>query len=648
MHHRTCFSILALCLAAALAGPAAAEAPAGPMSVAVDATDLDRRILRVQQTIPLDAQAGARRVALRYARYLPGGHGPYGDVTRLAGLEIRAGAQRLPWQRDSADPFTFVVEVPANATALDLSFQYLAPVPGSSERASVTRGLLGVEWETVLLYPAGPAAHALRLQPRLKLPAGWRHVSALRAPDGGHAQAGADGWVRFRELSVETFVDSPLFAAPHARAVPLDAPGAAQPVVLTVLSDEPAALKASEAQLAAHRAIARQADALFGGARPFRQYDLMLALSEQFGGLGLEHHESSENGLGTDYFRDWADAIRGRELLTHEYVHAWNGKHRRPADLATPDYHAPMGNRLLWVYEGLTEYWGHVLAVRAGLTTPEQARDRLAQVVAEYAARSGRAWRPLRDTTNDPAIGPGPHREWEDWQRSFDYYSEAQLVWLEADLLLRQQSGGKRSLDDFARAFFGMPVARRADGSPAPTTYTEDDVVAALNAVQPHDWRGFFAARLDRPGAPAEWLRASGWRLAWLGEESDFQANERGWEGENGDERPQNLAFSLGLRVTSDGKLTEVFWDGPAFHAGLTKGMTIVAVNERAYKPERLEDAIRAAADGQQPRGALNLLVKDGEHYRTVALDWRGGLRYPALERVGAEPDRLGAVYRPR
>lgn len=615
-----------------------------PMTLAVDATDLDHRLLRVQQTVPLAPSAAPRPLALRYARYLPGGHGPYGDVTRLAGLDIRAGGQRLPWRRDSADPFTFVVEVPAGTAELALSFQYLAPVRGSGERISMTRELLGIEWETVLLYPAGPAVHTLRLQPRLKLPAGWRQVSALRWPDGQPAQSGPDGWTLFREVSVETFVDSPLFAGAHAKVVPLDPPGAARPVQLTLLGDEAAPLQAATAQLDSHRALVAQADALFGGMRPFRHYDLMLALSDDFGGVGLEHHESSENALRPDYFRDWDKSIRGRELLAHEFVHAWNGKHRRPADLATPDYHQPMGNRLLWVYEGLTEYWGHVLAARAGLSTPEQARDRLANVAADAAARRGRGWRPLQDTVNDPAVGPGPSREWEEWQRSLDYYDEGQLLWLEADLLIRQLSQGRRSLDDFARAFFGGALRTREDGSPAPTPYTEDEVYAALQTVQPNDWRAFFRQRLDGVGQPPTWLQHSGWRLAWAEAESDFQANERGWDGESGTERPQNLVYSLGLRVIGDGTLTQVFWDSPAFRAGLTKGMELLAVNDRAYRAERLEAAIRASADGRAP---LRLLVKDGDLYRTVNVDWTGGLRYPKLERVTGEPDRLGVIYRP-
>lgn len=635
---------------AATPAPAAQTAPLpaqwpGTMGLSVDATDLERRVVRVQQTLPLDAAPAARRVALRFARYLPGGHGPYGDVTRLAGLVVRAGDQRLAWRRESADPFTFWVEVPAGTAELQLAFQYLAPVRGSGERISISRSLLNLEWESLLLYPAGPAVQGLRIQPRLKLPPGWRQASALRAADGKAPQPGADGWVEFAPLSVETLVDSPLFAGRHLKQWALDKPGAAQPVALNLLADEASQLDANEPMLAAHRALVAQADKLFGGNRPFRHYDLMLVLSDELGGMGLEHHESSENVLRPDYFQGWNEAIRGRELLAHEYVHAWNGKHRRPADLATADYHQPMGNSLLWVYESLTEYWGHVLAARAGLSTPEQARDRLANLVAEIELRSGRAWRPLQDTVQDPAIGPGPSREWDMWQRHADYYDEGPLLWLEADMKLRALAPGRPGLDEFARSFFGGPLRTRADGSPGPSTYSEDEVYAALNAIQAHDWRRFFRDRLDGTGRPVPGLADSGWRLGWQAEESSFQQNERGWEGDSGQERPQNLAWSLGLRLIEDGSITQVFWGGPAFEAGLTKGLTVLAVNDLAYTAERLEAAVRANTNGQAP---VRLLVKDGEHYRQVAIDWRGGLRYPRLERVPGTPDRLSQAYAPR
>ncbi|MBK7617286.1 MAG: M61 family metallopeptidase [Burkholderiales bacterium] len=616
------------------------------ITLSVDATDLAHRVLRVQQSLPV-AQPG-QRLTLLYPRYLPGAHGPYGNVTPLAGLTIRAGEQRIAWTRDAADPHSFHVDVPAGVGALELSFQYLSPVKSGGDRVNVTPALLGVEWESVLLYPAGPASDAIRVQPRLRLPAGWKQAGAMRGTRGEMPQAGADGWVRFAPVSLETLVDSPLFAGPHMKRIELEPEGTPQPVALNLFADEASQLEASEAQINAHRALVQQATRLFGP-RHWRQYDLLLALSDEFGGIGLEHHESSENGLRPDYFKNWDQAIRGRELLAHEFAHSWNGKFRRPADLLTPHYNTPMGTSLLWVYEGQTQFWGHVLAARAGLTTPEQARDRLAHTAAEMAARSGRAWRSLQDTTLDPAVGPGHSTEWEDWQRGFDYYAEGLLLWLDVDSKLREASGDQRSLDDFARAFFGLPDQRRADGSVQPLPYTFNDLVVALNAVQPLDWAAFLRERLDRTGAnttaPLDGLARSGWRLAWSDKESSFASHERGWSGPSGTERPQELAHSLGLRITSDGKLDQVFWQSPAFHAGLAPGMTLLAVNGRGYKPERVEAAITANRDGSAP---LQLLVKDGDRYSTVRIDWRGGLRYPQLAQILGAPDRLSSLYKAR
>jgi predicted metalloprotease with PDZ domain len=306
-----------------------------------------------------------------------------------------------------------------------------------------------------------------------------------------------------------------------------------------------------------------------------------------------------------------------------------------------------MRNSLLWVYEGLTEYWGHVLAARSGLSTPEQARDRLATSVAGLQTRAGRHWRNLQDTTLQATVGPGHTPDWEDWQRSADYYEEGLLIWLDADTLIRERSGGKRSLDDFARSFFGRPAAQAADGAIQPLTYTFEELVSALNALEPFDWRTFFRARLDstEPGGPLDGVTRSGWRLAWSETESTFAANEHGSGGPDGNERPQDLAHSLGLRITSDGKLDQVLWDSPAFKAGLSPGMTLLAVNDRAYKAERLAAAVTANRGGQAP---LALLLRDGDLYFTARIDWQGGLRYPRLERIPAAPDRLTTIYKAR
>ncbi|TDM08066.1 MAG: peptidase M61 [Ideonella sp. MAG2] len=614
----------------------------GTIQLHVDSTELDQRIQRVRQTLPVDK---AGRLTLLYPRWLPGTHGPYNDIGGLTGLMIHAGTQRLAWVRDVTDPYAFHVEVPAGVKALNLQFEYLAPLSPAQGRVNMSRSILGVQWNQLLLYPAGHFASGIKVQARLKLPEGWQQASALRDAKGQVPQPGPDGWVEFAPVSLETLVDSPLFAGKHAKRIELDPPQTDKPVALNLLADEASHLEASPAQLDAHRALVQQSDKLFG-ARHWRHYDFLLSLSDNFGGIGLEHHESSENGVHTDYFKDWDKSVRARELLPHEYVHSWNGKFRRPLDLWTPQYNVPMRNSLLWVYEGMTQYWGHVLAARSGLTTPAQARDRLAQVAATLNARVGRTWRNLQDTTNEGTMASRRDKAWRDWQRGGgDYYDEATLIWLDADSLIREKSGDTKSLDDFARAFFGIATTRHADGSIKPATYTFDDVVRTLNGVQPHDWAKFLRERLDtnNPGAPLDGLARSGWKLSFAEQENEFAKHDESSRGRK--ERTARYPFSLGLSLADDGELVQVVWGSPAFAAKLAPGMVLAAVNMEAYSPERLSAAITANKSGKAP---IQLLLRQGERYRQVTLDYRDGLRYPVLERVGNGKDRLSAIQAAR
>ena len=596
----------------------------GPIRLQVDATDLDRRLFQVRQTLPV--QPGP--LTLLFPRYLPGTHGPYGQIERLAGLRmfVDAGRQELAWRRDEVDPTAFHVELPAGARELELRFQFIGPTTKDGGRQLMTRELLNLQWNNVLLYPAGHAASAIQVEPSVRLPAGWQQASALRvAHQSGDTLA-------FRPVSLETLVDSPLFAGAHLRRIELDPPGAARPVVLNLLADTPELIQPSEAQIQAHRQLVQQADRLFG-ARHFAHYDFLLAISSELGGIGLEHHQSSENGVRPGYFKDWAKRIGSRDLLPHEFVHSWNGKFRRPADLWTPDFHTPMRNSLLWLYEGQTQYWGHVLAARSGLVTPEQARDKLAEVAATYEHRAGRLWRTLQDTTNEATMtAKGRQADWRSWQRGADYYEEGALIWLDADTLIREKSGGARSLDDFARAFFGVE-----DGRVAPLTYTFEDIVATLNAVQPHDWALFLRERLDGkgPGAPLDGLRRAGWQLTWAETECEFARNN------DSDWKSDDFAYSLGLNLKRDGQVDNVLWDGPAWRAGMSRALQVLAVNGMAYKAERLAAAITAnKGEGKAP---IALLVKEGERYRTLTLDYRGGLRYPRLTRLEGATERLDA-----
>ena len=620
-------------LAWALAGAAAlAQVPAaypGLLQLEVDATDLDHRIFQVRQRLPV--QPGPLK--LYFPRWLPGTHSPSGDVSRLAGLVIKAAGQTLAWTRDPADTHAFLLTVAPGVSELDLAFAHLSPVSPDSGRVVATRQMLNLQWHKLLLYPAGPAASDITVQASLRLPAGWSYGTALRP------QRSDAGLTRFAPVSVAQLVDSPVFAGQHFKRFALDPEGAAQPVVLHLMADSAAALATTEAQIDAHRRLVQQADKLFGPRR-FAHYDFLLALSDELGGIGLEHHQSSENGVNLKYFEAWDKGVGDRELLPHEYAHSWNGKFRRPAGQSTRHFNEPMGNALLWLYEGQTEYWGRLLAVRSGLVSAQLSRERLAQMVANLDSRAGRQWRNLQDTTHEPVISArSAQRDWRDWQRTGgEYYSESVLIWLDADTLIRERSGGARSLDDFAARFFNPPGSA---GQIGPLPYSFDDIVAALDAVQAHDWARFLRDRLDGhgPGAPLDGLARAGWRLAWRDAPSDdFKANEAQW-------KFTDLGHSIGLFLGEGGKLSGVRWDSPAFRAGLAPGMTLVAVNQIAYKADRLKAAIGANTDG---KALIELLVRDGDRFRTVRIDWRGGQRYPVLERIDGQADLLTVVMTPR
>jgi predicted metalloprotease with PDZ domain len=600
----------------------------GVIQLHVDATDLDHRVFRVRESIPVAAPG---RITLLYPKWLPGNHSTTGPIDKLAGLIIHGNTgERLEWQRDTVEMYAFHVDVPAGVTQLELEFQFLTPTDTSQWRVVMTPDLLGLQWEKALLYPAGYYARQIPVAATIRLPAGWQFASALRSADR------TGDTVRFSTVPLETLVDSPLFAGSHYRRVELDT-GAKGPVRLNVFADAPEELQATDEQLEKHRRAVREADELFG-ARHFQEYDFLLAISSHFTGIGLEHHQSSENGVGLGYFTDWDSNDNGRDLLPHEMIHSWNGKFRRPADLWTPSYEVPMGPSLLWVYEGMTEYLGVVLTSRSGLWSPEITRDILARYAANYdLGRAGRQWRNLQDTTQQPILSHRGRQSYESWQRGKDYYIEGIFVWLDVDTKLRELTRGRRSLDDFARAFFGVE-----DGRVEPLTYTFDDVVATLNSVAPYDWAGMLRTRLEShgPRAPLDGLARGGWRLVFKDEPSTSIKESDSADG------TQNFLYSLGMNLDKDGKVGEVLWDSVAFKAGVAPGMTVVAVNGKAYTHARLKDALQAAkADLKR---STELLVRSADTFRTVRLDYHDGLRYPHLERIEKTPDLLSSILKPR
>lgn len=597
----------------------------GVITLAIDATDTDRRIVQVNETIPV---TGPGDLVLLYPQWLPGTHAPEGTMDRFAGLVIKAGGSRVVWTRDVTNMFAFHVAVPADATTLNVSFQYLSPVNDKVGDIEISTTIATLEWNTLVLYPAGYFARQIPVEASLALPEGWSIGTALEL--GGSAR----GAIRFARTTLETLVDSPVYAGRYSTRFDLD-PGGPAPVYLDVFADRASELDAEPAQLAAHRALVQQAYRLFGS-HHYDHYDFLLSISDLTRPQGLEHHRSSEDSVSAGYFADYDKSVSVRDLLPHEYTHSWNGKFRRPADLWTPNYNVPMRDTLLWVYEGQTEYWGEILSARSGLRTPEQERDSLALLMATYDRMPGRGWRPLQDTTNDEIINPRRPQSWRSWQRFEDYYVEGALIWLDADTLIRDLSKGQKSLDDFARTFFGIE-----NGSYTPVTYGFEDIVKALDAVQPYDWASFLRTRLDAvdAGTPLDGLKRSGYRLVFTETPSEFLKSSEI------ERKTRNFNFSLGVTINKDGMLSSVLWDGPAFRAGLVRGAQIIAINGLAYSDDTFSDEIKAAKTTAVP---LELIVKTADRFKIVKIDYHGGLRYPHLERDAAVPDRLDAILAAR
>ncbi|WP_442880592.1 M61 family metallopeptidase [Brevundimonas sp.] len=608
--------------------PAPRDAPyPGVISLEMDATDIDRRIVSVKQTIPVAAPGP---LILLYPEWIPGNHGPVGPVDDIADLRITANGQPLRWVRHTVHTNGFQIEVPAGATSIEASFKWLTPIDGSQGRVVITDDMLNIQWEKALLYPAGYYSSQITFRPTLRLPEGWQYGTAL------DTESFRNGVATFAPISLEHFADSPVFAGRHYRQIDLD-PGGRSPVRLNIVADSAAMLAATDEHIELHRNLIDQADRLYG-ARHFNHYDFLLAVSDKLGGIGLEHHRSSENSVDTDYFTDRTGTIGDRDLLGHEYTHSWNGKWRRPADQLTPTLNEPMQNSLLWVYEGQTQYWGQVLTTRAGLLTKEQELGSMAMTAATYGLSPGRAWRAMQDTTNDPIIAQRRPQPWGSFQRSEDYYSEGALIWLDADTWIREQSGGRRSLDDFAKAFFGVE-----DGNWDPAPYTFEDIVRTLNEVQPNDWATFLRTRLDAVGAdapmPLDGIERGGYRLVFKEEPNAYQ------KALYSEYERNDFQYSLGIGVNNANRIYSVRWGSPAFEAGLTSGWEVVAVNGRAASAEVIAEAITASKGNSTP---IEMMVKKGERFRTIRFDYHDGLRYPHLERIEGTPDRLGDILAPR
>jgi predicted metalloprotease with PDZ domain len=611
----------AVCIALVAVSAFAATAPT--VTISVDATHAPRKIFHASLKIP----ATPGDLTLYYPKWIPGEHAPDGPVIDLAGLKFSAAGKTLKWRRALDDGFTLHVEVPAGVTEIAAELDFLSPATfegGFSAGSSATDKLAIISWNQVLLYPKGWKADDINYSASLRLPDGWKFGTPLPIS----SQSGNE--IHFAIVSLTTLVDSPVIAGEFLKVVPL----AQDPVTeMDIAADSAAALDAPPEVWDHYKSLVDQAQKLFG-AHHYRDYHFLYTLSDHVAHFGLEHHESDDSRVGENALVDETARKQSSGLLPHEYVHSWNGKFRRPAGLATPDYQQPMQDDLLWVYEGLTNYLGFVLTARSGLLTADQDRDSLAITAAALDHLPGREWRNLQDTADAaPELYFSP-RAWESWRRGVDFYEEDTLNWLWVDVIIRQQTKGAKSIDDFCRLFHGAPST-----GPMLKPYTFEDVVNALNQIAPYDWRRFWTERLTNhgPGAPLGGVEGSGWKVV-------YDDNPSPMEGGRG-RRSVGTRYSLGLELGADGNIADTIEGMPAALAGIGPGMKLVAVNGRRFSPEVLKDALKAAKDGTAP---IELLVENTDYYKTYKIDYHGGEKYPHLVRDESKPDLLSDILKSR
>jgi len=607
-----------------LIGSATARA-ADTVKLTVDMTGAPRHLVHASMLIP--AKPGP--LTLRYPKWLPGEHGPTGPIKDLAGIYVKADGKDIGWTRDPKDMFAFEVQVPAGASEVEASLDLLIPAQaeGFSSGASATEKLALLSWNQVVLYPAGIGGHAIQYEAVLKLPPGWRFGTALPVKSRQSTE------IAFEPVSLTTLVDSPVLAGEFLRTVVLDdRPG--RRVVIDMAADAEANLALPAELQAKFARLVQEADVLFG-ARHFAGYHFLLTLSDRVAHFGLEHHASSDDRVRERSLVDPDERTLMVGLLPHEYVHSWNGKFRRPADLLPDEFATPIDSSLLWVYEGLTQYLGWVLTARSGLRTIEESLDDLARSSAELDARGGRSWRSLEDTATAAQLLYETADAWSGWRRSVDFYDEGTLIWLEADVTIRKLTKGRRSLDDFCRRFHGG-----GSGLPEVKTYAFADVVADLNAIAAYDWARFLTERVKRRdrGAPLGGIDGGGWSLTYAETRSpQYKSREEVTE-------LVDMRYSIGLMLDKSGTIVDVVPDSNAWAAGVAPGMTLVAVDGRRYSTYVLRDAVGATKDA----GArVKLLLENDDFFREAAVEVKGGERYPQISRKVGGDDVLGAILAP-
>ncbi|MGH8192551.1 MAG: M61 family metallopeptidase [Rhodanobacteraceae bacterium] len=609
----------------------------GTITLDVNATNTQQGIFEVHESIPVKPGD----MTLLYPKWIPGDHAfNPNTLDKFAGLVITANGKRVPWLRDKYDVYAFKVDVPQGVSTLDLSFQWLAARSPDQGSYLMTNRILDIKWNHVSLYPAGYYTRDITFAPKVTFPEGWQIGTALERVDQSGASHTGNTYT-FKLTTYNTLVDSPVYAGKYFKRLDLN-PGDKNgnvPVHMDLFAEAPKDLEVTPKELQTLQNIVTQEHDLFES-HHYHHYDWLVSVSDIFAMNGLEHHQSSEDGVKANFFTDWkANEVGFGNLLAHEYTHSWNGKFRRPADLWTPNFNIPMGDSKLWVYEGLTQYWGYVITTRAGMWTPEQYRESMAMLAGTYDRdRPGFAWRNIQDTTNDEMIAHRRPRPYRSWQTGEMYYDAGQLVWLDVDCKIRALTHDKDSLDTFAREFFGVD-----NGSMVTKTYTFDDIVAALNHVAKYNWAQFLRARLDAHTPPTHALAAAGWKLVFTDKPNDFEkhAMKRKFP-----PYPYSaFPYSIGLSISKHGEINDVRWGGPAFKAGVGSGETLVAVNGQAYSRKVLNDALVAAEKSKAP---IKLLLKYQDQFQTIPIAYYGGPQYPHLERIKGAADYLDQIVKAR
>lgn len=602
-------------LLAALTGAAA-----GSIDLVVDASKAPtQNIVRTHEVIP----ASPGRMTLYYPQWIPGEHGPVGPIQNLAELQIRANGRTIAWRREPANMFAFDLDVPQGASKIDVDFTYLGATFGSySSNRLASPNIFVIDWNQNVLYPSTGTNDATIFNPTLILPGpDWKFATALYDPK----QSG--NTVTWSATPLGRLMDSPLDACTNFRKWDLwhDAgafPGTAS---LNVCADTPEELDASDKTIGHFRNLVKEMIAMYG-ARHWHDYHFLLTVSDVMPGEGVEHHESSDDGEGGSYLVDQTALERGGDLLSHEFNHSWDGKYRMPDGLIRENLNTPYDDSLLWVYEGMTQYYGDVMSFRDGIRDAKNWPDHIAAVYANYDNEPGRMWRPLGDTATSGPFLYGAPRGYYGERRGVDFYSEGELMWLLADAIIREHTQNKSSLDTVARAFFGQ-----TNTGPVTLGYDRADIIAAFDRVAPYDWAGFFHEWVDDIAPhPPNGFEPEGWRLVYTAKPSH-------------DVKKNNFVYSLGIAMRG-GAVSDVHFGSPAWKAGLGYGQKIVAVNGREYSDDVLYDAVVAAKSSHRP---IQLLVSKDELYRTVAIPYYGGPRYPHLERIARTPDRLSEVIKP-